>query len=296
MTLSRATWLVLGLVGPVACERAKTPPPVETATATPASPADSAKAATALNWDVSAGPVLLVASATPAEALVIPSDSASATSQLASIPRPASVTLFGRNGSVQSAELPKLEESDGCATATLHAAPPPRVWSVGFVGGVIAPIAMDSTQSLSPADSLKLVVGVTRLASALPNDPAGRFVGLPFVVKDLWRFRIAGGTTVVVSTLSRQINQEATPLQEYTFLIAERPTNDTTLTKAYSERSHGAEETIESYDVLAAVMIGGKTPALILSRDYGDATAFSLMERGDDGRWRSMWRSPRRHC
>src|SRR5262245_4172400 len=197
MKLFRATWMVLGLA--VACERAKSPPPVETATATPISPADSAKAATALSWDVSAGPVLLVASTTPAEALVIPSDSASATSQLASIPRPASVTLFGRNGSVQSAELPKLTESGGCATGTLHAAPPPRVWNVGFVGGVIAPIAMDSTQSLSPADSLRLVVAVTRLASALPNDPAGRFVGLPFVVRDLWRFIIAGGPTVVIA-------------------------------------------------------------------------------------------------
>jgi len=296
MTLFRATWMVLGLVGAVACERAKSPPPVETATAAPISPADSAKAATALSWDASAGPVLLVASATPAEAMVIPSDSASATSQLASIPRPASVTLFGRNGSVQSAELPKLTESGGCATGTLHAAPPPRVWSVGFVGGVIEPIALDSTQSLSPADSLRLVVAVTRLASALPNDPAGRFVGLPFVVKDLWRFTIAGGPTVVIATLSRQINQEATPLQEHTFIIAERRAKDTTLTRAYSERSYGLEETIESDEVLAAVMIGGKTPALVLSRDYGEATAFSLMERGIDGRWRSVWRSPRRHC
>src|SRR5262245_9184025 len=38
MKLFRATWLALGLVSPIACERAKTPPPVETATATPVSP------------------------------------------------------------------------------------------------------------------------------------------------------------------------------------------------------------------------------------------------------------------
>jgi hypothetical protein len=293
----RAILMLVGLVGSGACERAKSPPPVETATARPLSPADSAVVANTRNWDPGAGPVLLVASTTPAEALVIAPDSANATSQLASIPRPASVTLFGRNGSVQTADLASVVATNICATGRLSAAPPPRPWSVGFVGGVVAPIPMDSTESLSPADSLQFVVGVTRLASALPNDTAGRFVGLPFVVRNLWRFPLTGGRIVVIATLSRQINQEATPLQEHTFLIAERPANDTTLTTAYTERSYGAEETIESSEVLAAAMIGsGRTPALILSRDYGDATAYGLIERGDDGRWRPRWRSARRHC
>jgi hypothetical protein len=296
MKLFRASSLFLGLFAASACERAKVPPPVETATAGPLSPADSAGVATSRNWDVSAGPVLLVASSTPAEALVITPDSANAASQLASVPRPASVTLFGRNGSVQTADLPNVVGGT-CATGRLSAAPPPRPWSVGFVGGVVAPIPVDSTESLSSADSSRLVVAVTRLASALPNDTAGRFVGLPFVVRNLWRFPLTGGPTVVIATLSRQINQEATPIQEHTLLIGERTARDTTLRTAYTERSYGAEETIETYDVLAAAMIGaGRTLAIILSRDYGDATAFGLIERGEDGRWRPRWRSARRHC
>jgi hypothetical protein len=296
MKLFRARLLFLSLLGAVACERAKVPPPVETATAGPLTPADSSAVAATRNWDVSAGPVLLVASSTPAEALVIAPDSANAASQLASIPRPASVTLFGRNGSVQTADLPSVS-GENCATGRLSAAPPPRPWNVGFVGGVVAPILVDSTESLSSADSSQLVIAVARLASALPNDSAGRFVGLPFVVRNLWRFSLTGGPTVVIATVSRQINQEATPLQEHTLLIAERTAKDTTLHTAYTERSYGAEETIETYDVLAAAMIGaGRTPAIILSRDYGDATAFGLIERGEDGRWRPRWRSARRHC
>jgi hypothetical protein len=100
-----------------------------------------------------------------------------------------------------------------------------------------------------------------------------------------------------VATLTRQINQEATPLQEHTLVVAERPADDTTLTAGYSARSYGVEETIESRDVLAAAMFGAaRTPALILTRDYGDATAYALVERGPDGQWHLRWSSPRRHC
>ena len=88
------------------------------------------------------------------------------------------------------------------------------------------------------------------MASAIPNDSAGRFTGLAFVVKGLWRFNVPDGPQVVIATLVRQINQEATPLQERTLLVAERPPNDTTLTTAYSERSYGDEETIETREIL----------------------------------------------
>ena len=75
----------------------------------------------------------------------------------------------------------------------------------------------------------------------------------------MWRFTIPDGPQVVVATLVRQINQEATPLQERTLLVAERAPSDTTFTTAYSERSYGDEETIESREVLAAVLLGSVT-------------------------------------
>lgn len=288
--------VVLCLV--LSCERAKAPPPAES-TAVPPATADTTVAATSPRgrWDDAAGPVLLVATTSPAKAYIVTTDSASASAQLSQLPHPASVTLFGRGGTVQTADLTAQGDTNGCALGTLSAAPPPRPWSIGFVGGVIAPLPIDSTQAIHPSDSSALVVVVNRLASTLPNDPAGRFAGLPFAVQSLWRFTIPNGPLVVVATLSRQLAQEATPLQEHTLLVAERASHDTIFTMAYSERSYGAEETIESRDVLAGALIGvARTPALFLSRDYGETTALGLVERGSDGKWHRRWTSTRRHC
>jgi hypothetical protein len=279
-----------------ACERRKAVQTADSASRTPTPAADSASA-TATSWDQNAGPVLLVATDAPIRGFVFVPDSTNRGAILANLPHPASVTLFGRNGSVQTAELPGLTDTSLCAMATLNAAPPPRSWNVGFVGGVVSPIAMDSIGALSPADSAALTTGLNRLASALPNDSAGRFNGLPFVIRSIWRFTVPNGPQFVAGTLSRSINQEATPLQERTLLVAERSPSDSSLKTVYSERSYGDEDTIETRDIIAAVLLGGsRNVAIILSRDYGDAIAYAMIERGDDGMWRVRWTSPRRHC
>jgi len=296
MKLFRRSRLILLVLSLPACERAK-PPAAKDSVRVPAVAVESASVvAPVIAWDSSAGPVLLIATDTPTRAFVLVPDSAKTSAGLAGIPHPASVTLFGRNGSVQTAELPEVTDSGACFMATLSAAPPPRSWNVGFIGGVVSPVALDSIVSLPRSDSLALTTNMIRLASALPNDSAGRFNGLPFVVRALWRFKVPQGPEVVIGTLARQINQEATPLQERTFLVAERSATDSTLTTAYSERSYGDEETVENREVLGAVVLGGRNAALILSRDFGDETAYSLVERGDDGRWHARWKSPRRRC
>lgn len=285
----------------VACERAKTTPASDTTTVhAPTTAAESVSVGAAVAapaWDPSAGPVLLIASDTPTRAFVLLADSLNPASALAAIPRPASVTLFGRNGTVQTAELPTVTDAGACYLATLSAAPPPRPWNVGFIGGVVSPVAMDSLGSLPRSDSLALTSGVFRLASALPNDSAGRFTGLPFVLRGIWRFNVSQGPQVVAATMMRQINQEATPLQERTFLVAERSATDSTLKTVYTERSYGNEETVEAREVLAAVLLGSsRNAAIVLSRDNGDETAYAVVERGDDGRWHARWASPRRRC
>ncbi|HEY4217766.1 MAG TPA: hypothetical protein VGM67_11560 [Gemmatimonadaceae bacterium] len=298
MKLLRSCRPILTLLLVAACERAKQPAPADSEHAAVAAASDtSASAASNSNWDESAGPVLLVAGESPASASVVVPDAAQIGTTLAAIPHPADVTLFGRGGTVQRAEIPTLDDSGDCTVASLDAAPPPRPWNVGFIGGVVSPIGMDSAESLSHADSAMLVAGVTRLASALPNDSAGRFAGLPFVVHAVWRFSIPNGNQVVVGNLARQINQEATPLQERTLLVAERTAADTTLTLGYSERAYGTEDSVESFEVLFAAVLGSsKTPALVVSRDYGDSIAYGLLERGDDGHWRARWSSTQRHC
>ena len=123
------------------------------------------------------------------------------------------------------------------------------------MGGVVSPLPMDSMPSLGRADSLDALTNLTRLASAMPNDSAGRFTGLPFVVRAIWRLSIPNGPPAFIGFVRRQINQEATPLQELTFIIAERSPADSTMNAVYSERSYGDEETIESRDILAAVQV-----------------------------------------
>ena len=162
---------------------------------------------------------------------------------------------------------------------------------------MVAPIPVDSIGSISAADSSRYVTWLNRLASALPNDSSGRFSGLPFVVRSISRFVVPDGPDVIVGTLSRQLNQEATPLQERTFIIAEQAHADSTIVAAFGERSYGDEETIESRELLAALLIGeGHTPAIVVSRDFGNDIAYALFERVGNAKWRNQWSSPRRHC
>lgn len=295
MNTFRASAEICLLVLVAACRRDRPPNRPETTATPPPTPAEST-ATTPANWNVGAGPVLLVSGDAPTRALVVlPAGNGQAT--LAALPHPASATLFSRSGVVQTAELPTVADSGGCPIGSLNAAPPPRPWSVGFIGGVVAPLPVDSIGSLSAADSSRYATWLNRLASALPNDSSGRFSGLPFAVRSISRFAIPDGAQVVVGTLSRQLNQEATPLQERTFLIAEQARGDSTLTSAYGERSYGDEETIESRELLAALLIGdARTPAIVISRDFGNDVAYALFERVAGAKWRNQWSSARRHC
>jgi hypothetical protein len=292
--IRRSVSLLL-LAASFGCRGERTPPARESTKVVPAASPDTTVTAPAA-WNSTAGPVLLVATDTPSRAIVLlPSGATEAT--LAAIPRPASVTLFSRSGTVQTADLPTVPDTAVCAVATLEAAPPPKPWNIGFIGGVVAPVPVDSTESLSGADSSSLVTWLNRMASSLPNDSAGRFSGLPFVVRSIWRFTLPAGPQVVAGSLVRQINQEATPLQERTFVVGERSATDSSFAIAYSERSIGDEETVESTDLLGVVLLGdARRGAMIVARDFGNATAFGLIERGGDARWRAQWSSARRQC
>jgi hypothetical protein len=286
---------LLILLAAAACERAKPPARADSAIVNPSGVADSSIAAPATTWNPSVGPVLLVAADSSQAAYLIWPDSAAAETTIANLPTPTSVLLFGRNGSVQSARLPAMT-ADACEAATISAAPPPKPWSVGFIGGVVSPIALDSAASLPAADSASLVVWMNRLASAVPSDSSGSFAGLPFVVRALWRFALPNGAVAVAAELERQVNQEARPLQERTFLIAEHPAGDSTFTTTYVERASGAELTVEDVDLLAALGIGtNHTPALVIARDFGDGITYALLERGAD-RWHVQWVSARTTC
>src|SRR5579884_2743790 len=94
-----------------ACERGTAPPRMDSAAVRSTPPAESAAVSRQSTWDPGAGQVLLVASDSSSRALVVTPDSATAASAVANIPHPASVSLFGRNGAVQLAELPAVSDS-----------------------------------------------------------------------------------------------------------------------------------------------------------------------------------------
>jgi len=280
------------------------PPPTDSAAAPVAAPA-------ALGWsDTAAGPALFVPGQNAGVAqLVFPSFTDSTLTDTSHFDltgvRGARVDFFTRAGAAGTAAVAadatspsREEECTSWPTARL-ASGAPAAWAVGFSAGHATPIPLDSIEALSRADSARLVADVARLASALPNDTAPAFRGLPFTVRSVRRFSPAPGVQALVADVRRKVNQEANPREEHILLIAERDSAQASSpwTPAYSERVADNEETIESSDVLAAVALGpARTPSLVIGREYNEGFAYALLERAAAKRWRLRWSSAYAGC
>jgi hypothetical protein len=305
----------VALIAAGACENKREAPAIDSSV--PLRPATGGAPGTpaATTWDARLGPVLLIAGSSPDLATVVVGDSSRAgadtiTEREAIAIRSTPAVLIGRTdssqvGILQEVHSAKGEEDSECTgwpawrITSAHPGTALGAWSVGFVGGQVQPIRMDSIESLSRVDSARLAADATRLASTLPAGGSDRFTGLPFTVTSLWRFHAGPGVEGVVANLVRHINQEARPLEERTLIIAERDSTrrDDRFNLAYYDRSQGAEETVESRDVLAlARATPDAQPMLVIGRDYGDGMAYALVQRDPSGRWRDKWHSPRGHC
>ena len=169
----------------------------------------------------------------------------------------------------------------------------------GFVQQHVTSIGLDSLDGMSGVDSARLAADLTRLASALPDDTSKTFRGIPFSVRYAFRFQAASGVDAVVADLVRRLNQEASPLEQHTLLIAERigAASDTPFRVAYHERTGGLEEAIETTDVLAALRLSSPPHvALVVLREGQDTSAFAMLERQADGSWRVRWTSVHTGC
>lgn len=281
--------------------RSDTPAAVAVSSAGPATipPADN-------GWLPAAGPALLVQGATRDEAIALfpAAGDSNAIARLDSVSlTEVPVTLFGRGGERFSAQLgaPTGEGTDDCERWPLHAFQPSAAasWSVGFATDRVRSIALDSVAMLSPRDSMVLVAEASRLASTvtLPTGPS--FQGLRFTTEDVRRFEAVTGVQALVAHLVRRVNQEASPLEEQTLLIAERDSGATSgpYRLAYSERTFGREEDVVTPEVLAGVRIAaGAGPSLIIARDGSDGIAYALLERVGPHRWRVRWSSSVTSC
>ena len=114
---------------------------------------------------------------------------------------------------------------------------------------------------------------------------------------DLWRVKLPDGNTAVVAALRRQINQEDSPLQERTFIIAETDSLESDgFSLAYAQRSSGPEETVESRELLAAVRFPSSSVEFIVAHDFGDESSYGIVERAAPRKWNLRWMSRRFSC
>lgn len=215
------------------------------------------------------------------------------------------VELFAPAGRVGGARLlpPEPAAAPGCTgwpqARVLADAEPLGPWTVAFAEGVARPIPLDSITGLASADSAQLAAQIARLASLLPEDTTSVFRGLPFVVRSARRFTPVAGVQAVAADVVRRVSSEAAPRAEHLLIVAERPADAPTrrFAPVYVERVSGQEETLEIVDILAAVTLGAdRRPTLVVGRDYGDGTAFSLLERVNGERWRLRWSSAYAGC
>ncbi len=297
----------------LACERPPQPAAIDSTAA-----ADSAQRDTTLTettrsgWETGFGPLLLVAGPQQEASAIFPNFSDSTLTDTTtfdvSILGGMRIDLLSRAGLVGHGRLqsvPSRARDDGCvawpeATVTITDSVATRSsWTVAFAAGRVTPLALDSIESQSGADSARLTAEVSRLASLVPDDTAASFRGIPYFVREVRRFRVAPDTHVLIANVTRRINQEANPREEQVLVVAERAGSrpGARYTLAYHERVSGPEEAIESTDVLAVVTLApGAGPAIVLIRDYGDGSAYALITRAPGGGWRLSWNSAYAGC
>src|SRR6185503_3286516 len=169
-----------------------------------AAPGIAPAASKAVDWDAELGGVLFPAQGDE------------------TLPATSAVTLVSPSGDTAQATVTRTDSLEcGDAPMVRLGGASSGPWTAGTVGRSATLIRMDSIESLAPADSARLAADIARVASALPMPAGSRFGGLPFAVVDARRFDL-DGRQYVVAHLARRLNQEAQPLEERTFVIAER--------------------------------------------------------------------------
>jgi hypothetical protein len=308
--------LAIVLSALVACERKTPAKPTDTSSSQSPAPSETPSPRPVVapsTWDSSAGPVMFVRGNSAAEGYVVfpsitdstPSDDVHFDSALA---RNTTVDLFERSGGGNVARVSAMSggewNADQCIEwpavkmITASGGSTEQGWTVAFLKGRARAIPLDTIETMSHADSATLAADITRLVSTIPNDTARTFRGIPYSVRTAYRFTPADGVEAVVADVVRTLNQEATPLEEHTLIVGERPSGSNAPYRlSYREVTSGSDETLESSDVLAAVSIGAPPRVyLVLAREGYESNAYALLERKADGTWRLRWTSAHTGC
>ncbi len=263
--------------------------------------------ASSTNWDMDAGPVMLVSleGATDSAAVILPevTDSTIASVQGNGAPVAGLVfDLFGRGGKVDRSttvipiqSTDTKQECDAWPLARIAGAS--SAWRIGFASGHVQAIRLDSIEAMPGTDSAALAVSLAETAAMLANASDPTFSRLPFRVRSAYTFRL-DSVDLVIADVVRSVNEEANPRIEHLLMIGEkRPGSTGKYNVAYYSRTAGAEETTQATEVLAAVRIGpSRKPAVVVNIEHDDGRTLGLIERVAPGQWRSIWRSAYTDC
>jgi hypothetical protein len=295
----RRALIIIGILAIASCERAKTPAPAAKAISTSSS-ASSSGAATAeasKPWDDELGALLSTPSLDGRTPVLFVRDS----SAIAAI----EVELFNHDDHTTKATLHPGTAIRSCAwirNASIvsdDGKAPSTSWSLALAPGIATPFGVDGVGELLPRDSATTVAGVSRLVSAIPEDSSSSpFRGLPIVVRDAWRFRLADSTTILVAIAMRSLNVESNPRAQAVTLIAE-PDGAQSAAQwrtAYWESVAGPEDRVEGMDLLAAFQLHGSKPAVALVREGDLGLQVEIVERSSPGAWSLRWSSSALPC
>lgn len=280
----------------------------------PSSPSDSttvaSSAMTASGWNVDAGAFVIlptVDGGLASGSLLRPEATeltVGDTSGLGATLSTAQVELFARAGKVGLARLsvegaPRVDS--GCtawpvARLAVSGSDPIAPWTAAFIAGRVSAIALDSIEGLSSRDSARLVIDLTRLASALRDDTVATFRGLPFVVLRAWRSK-GLDTEFVVATLARRVNQEDSPKEERLVMVVDQTGADSRQwTVAWHERASGSEDELVVAEPLMAFRAGRSPDVhLLFGRDDGIALGAAVLTRRA-AVWHVQWESAVAGC
>ena len=256
------------------------------------------------NWDLDAGPLMVLAAYADAVTIVLPqaTDSTASFEEVQPPQADFSVDLVGRAGNLASAvvvapnPLPALG-ADCFAWPTGQLRTPRSGWRVGFERGRVTGVPLDSIEGKSSADSAALAASIARSVAELPSASTSDFRGLPYRVRSAHTFR-TDSIDVVIADVVRSVNEEANPRLEHYFVIGERRANsEGRYRTAFFSRSGGAEDEIETTELLAVVLVGReRRPAAVVNVEFDEGGRLGLLERTAPGQWRFKWRSAYTGC
>lgn len=209
--------------------------------------------------------------------------------------------LFSSRGLVGSAILHVVSQSadpGGCLSWPMGqlSNSVPVGWKIGLEKGKATGIPLNPVEGMQGEDSARLVNDVLNTAIHLTESGDTAFRGIPFSVRKGYRLVIPA-LAVIVAEIVRKINEEANPREEHVLLLAERQVGDSGYHVVFHMRWAGAEETLQTSDLLAAFRLAESgRPAVIVAFDYEDGGKIGLLERIPGNGWKMVWKSAYTGC